>query len=144
MKPDDVWVLDPTPMTTLTLISCWPFDYIGHAPERFIVRAERIPTSTSRAHDVAVSIEPDVIERDFLFVGLPRHVRRGDPDRLDPRDAAAESRAAGAGELIELHVTVAPDSMRGICIWYGASTPGGTSSIWPSANADPERFAMVR
>ena len=44
VKPDDVWVLDPTPMTTLTLISCWPFDYIGHAPERFIVRAERIRT----------------------------------------------------------------------------------------------------
>ncbi len=44
VKPDDVWVLDPTLMTTLTLISCWPFDYIGHAPERFIVRAERIRT----------------------------------------------------------------------------------------------------
>ncbi len=44
VKPDDVWVLDPTPVTTLTLISCWPFNYIGHAPERFIVRAERIPT----------------------------------------------------------------------------------------------------
>ena len=44
VKPEDVWVLDPTPVTTLTLISCWPFDYIGHAPERFIVRAERIPT----------------------------------------------------------------------------------------------------
>jgi sortase A len=42
VKPDEVWVLDPTPVTTLTLISCWPFDYIGHAPERFIVRAERM------------------------------------------------------------------------------------------------------
>jgi sortase A len=44
VKPDEVWVLDPTPVTTLTLISCWPFNYIGNAPERFIVRAERIPT----------------------------------------------------------------------------------------------------
>jgi sortase A len=44
VKPEDVWVLDPTSVTTLTLISCWPFNYIGHAPERFIVRAERIPT----------------------------------------------------------------------------------------------------
>ena len=44
VKPEDVWVLDPTPVTTLTLISCWPFNYIGNAPERFIVRAERIPT----------------------------------------------------------------------------------------------------
>jgi sortase A len=44
VKPDEVWVLDPTGVNTLTLISCWPFNYIGHAPERFIVRAERIPT----------------------------------------------------------------------------------------------------
>jgi len=42
VKPDALWVLDPTPVSMLTLISCWPFNYIGHAPERFIVRAERI------------------------------------------------------------------------------------------------------
>ena len=42
VKPEDVWVLDPTPVSMLTLISCFPFNYIGHAPERFIVRAERI------------------------------------------------------------------------------------------------------
>lgn len=45
VAPEDLWVLDPTPVTMLTLISCYPFDYIGPAPERFIVRAERIPTS---------------------------------------------------------------------------------------------------
>jgi sortase A len=44
VKPEDVWVLDPTPVSTLTLISCYPFYYVGHAPERFVVRAERIPT----------------------------------------------------------------------------------------------------
>jgi sortase A len=42
VKPEDLWVLDATPETMLTLISCYPFDYIGAAPERFIVRAERI------------------------------------------------------------------------------------------------------
>ena len=42
VKPADVWVIDPTPTSMLTLISCYPFDYIGHAPERFVVRAERI------------------------------------------------------------------------------------------------------
>jgi sortase A len=41
VKPDALWVLDPTPASMLTLISCWPFNYIGHAPERFIVRAEQ-------------------------------------------------------------------------------------------------------
>jgi len=45
VKPEDVWVLDPTPTSVLTLISCYPFTYIGHAPERFIVRAERIPAA---------------------------------------------------------------------------------------------------
>ena len=45
VKPEDVWVLDSTPVTMLTLISCYPFNYIGRAPLRFIVRAERIPTA---------------------------------------------------------------------------------------------------
>jgi sortase A len=43
VAPDDLWVLDSTPATMLTLISCYPFDYIGPAPERFIVRADRLP-----------------------------------------------------------------------------------------------------
>jgi sortase A len=39
--PDDVWVLDPTDRPMLTLITCYPFNYVGKAPRRFIVRAER-------------------------------------------------------------------------------------------------------
>jgi sortase A len=38
--PDDVYVLDPTEQPTLTLVTCFPFEYIGHAPKRFIVQAE--------------------------------------------------------------------------------------------------------
>jgi sortase A len=41
VEPTDVEVLDPTTTATLTLITCYPFDYIGPAPDRFIVRAER-------------------------------------------------------------------------------------------------------
>lgn len=37
--PDDVYVLDPTDHPTLTLVTCYPFDFIGHAPRRFIVQA---------------------------------------------------------------------------------------------------------
>lgn len=39
VDPDDVWVLDPTPEPSLTLVTCYPFTYVGTAPERFIVRA---------------------------------------------------------------------------------------------------------
>jgi len=38
--PDDVYVLDPTERPTVTLVTCYPFDFIGHAPKRFIVQAE--------------------------------------------------------------------------------------------------------
>ena len=37
----DVEVLDPTVEPTLTLVTCYPFDYIGQAPQRLIVRAHR-------------------------------------------------------------------------------------------------------
>ena len=47
VEPTDLAVLDPTPSATLTLITCFPFDYIGPAPNRFIVRAERRSRSTS-------------------------------------------------------------------------------------------------
>jgi len=38
--PDDVYVLDPTGKPTVTLVTCYPFEFIGHAPKRFIVQAE--------------------------------------------------------------------------------------------------------
>lgn len=40
--PDDVYVLDPTAEPTVTLVTCYPFEYIGHAPKRFIVQAELV------------------------------------------------------------------------------------------------------
>jgi sortase A len=41
VKPDDLSVLESTSIPTLTLISCYPFNYVGHAPKRFVVHAER-------------------------------------------------------------------------------------------------------
>lgn len=43
VKPDNLTVLFPTGRDTLTLITCFPFDYLGSAPERFVVRAARLP-----------------------------------------------------------------------------------------------------
>jgi sortase A len=39
VQPSDVWVLDPTELPALTLITCYPFSYVGTAPDRFVVRA---------------------------------------------------------------------------------------------------------
>ena len=35
----EVSVLGPTPERTLTLVTCYPFYYVGHAPKRYIVKA---------------------------------------------------------------------------------------------------------
>jgi sortase A len=42
VMPTDVSVLDPTDESTLTLITCYPFNYVGHAPKRFIVQATKV------------------------------------------------------------------------------------------------------
>lgn len=43
VDPADVSVLEPTDEPALTLVTCYPFYYVGSAPKRFIVRAYRIP-----------------------------------------------------------------------------------------------------
>ena len=42
VDPDDVWVIAPTDTPTITLITCYPFTFIGNAPRRFIVKAELV------------------------------------------------------------------------------------------------------
>jgi sortase A len=39
VNPEDVSVLDPTPTRSITLVTCYPFYFVGSAPQRFIVRA---------------------------------------------------------------------------------------------------------
>ena len=39
VDPSAVEVLAPTDESAITLVTCYPFYYVGHAPERFIVRA---------------------------------------------------------------------------------------------------------
>lgn len=41
VMPDDVSVLASKSPASLTLITCYPFYYVGSAPKRFIVHAER-------------------------------------------------------------------------------------------------------
>jgi len=39
VAPTQTSVMDPTPAPALTLITCYPFYYVGNAPKRFIVHA---------------------------------------------------------------------------------------------------------
>lgn len=42
VSPTDVAVLDSSDGQILTLVTCYPFYFVGSAPDRFIVRAERV------------------------------------------------------------------------------------------------------
>jgi sortase A len=43
VEPQDIEVLDDSGEAILTLVTCYPFYLVGPAPERFVVRAHRIP-----------------------------------------------------------------------------------------------------
>ncbi len=58
VDPDDVYVLDPTDRPALTLVTCYPFHFIGHAPRRFIVRADLVDDEPRlAARETAVAAE---------------------------------------------------------------------------------------
>jgi len=42
VDPQDLSVLRPSTKPTLTLVTCFPFFYVGHAPRRFVVQASRL------------------------------------------------------------------------------------------------------
>jgi sortase A len=46
VEPSDVRVLVSSPNEVLTLVTCYPFYFVGPAPYRFIVRAERVGNSS--------------------------------------------------------------------------------------------------
>jgi sortase A len=45
VQPEQTEVLSATNVPTLTLITCYPFHYLGPAPERYVVRARQVATS---------------------------------------------------------------------------------------------------
>lgn len=55
VPPRDVVVLAPTGRDTLTLVTCYPFYYVGSAPNRFVVRA----ALTVKPGELSSSLAPD-------------------------------------------------------------------------------------
>jgi sortase A len=72
--PEDTRVLRPTRRPTLTLVTCYPFRYIGPAPERFIVQA-RLVGSTSAAPRPAWAPRPGAGQRRGSKIPRSRFLR---------------------------------------------------------------------
>jgi len=85
-RVDSVTVVDPsftrvllaTAKPTLTLVTCYPFDYLGAAPRRFIVRAEEVtgrpalPRPAETARSAPTRGEPAPFPAGFRRPAQPR------------------------------------------------------------------------
>lgn len=56
VDPSDVQFLEASSTSELTLVTCFPFYYVGPAPRRFIVRATRVDDGATKA---AASVQSD-------------------------------------------------------------------------------------
>lgn len=57
VEPDNVEVLAASDTNVLTMVTCYPFSYIGNAPKRFIVRARQISPQTPSLSTAAGAAE---------------------------------------------------------------------------------------
>jgi sortase A len=48
VEPHQVEIVRPTQRPALTLVTCYPFDYVGPAPRRFVVRATQVEPPPER------------------------------------------------------------------------------------------------
>ena len=49
VDPKDISVLAPTDEPTITLVTCYPFYFVGHAPKRYIVKGELISSQVNKS-----------------------------------------------------------------------------------------------
>ena len=49
VDPSDVSVLAHTDASTITLVTCYPFYFVGHAPKRYIVKGELVSNQVSKS-----------------------------------------------------------------------------------------------
>ncbi len=58
VNPDHVSVLDSDGSDSLTLVTCYPFYFVGSAPHRFVVRAEQIPEPVAALQPIRTVAHP--------------------------------------------------------------------------------------
>ncbi len=70
VNPDNVGVLAPSGENVLTMVTCYPFNYVGAAPKRWIVRARQVASQGSASpRTFAQRASPTF---DSLASGTPR------------------------------------------------------------------------
>lgn len=55
VSPNNISVLDPTDNPSVTLVTCYPFYYVGKAPKRFIVRGRLVTEELNKRQQLPSS-----------------------------------------------------------------------------------------
>ncbi len=97
VEPQDVSVLKPGQYSELTLVTCYPFHYVGSAPERFIVKAREVSQAASR--------QSRVQEPDPATPAPPAHDVKSTPGRVDFNIAREHSRQLAPGISLGVEAT---------------------------------------
>ena len=58
VEPTDIRVLAPSPKPEITLVTCYPFYFIGDAPKRFVVTARRVEENNSEPRATSLPALP--------------------------------------------------------------------------------------
>jgi len=66
VTPKDVAVLAPTSHSEITLVTCYPFYYIGSAPDRFIVHARMTSEEAAGKNQIQESANPPAPASELL------------------------------------------------------------------------------
>jgi sortase A len=103
VKPTDVSILDPQgDSKLLTMITCYPFYYIGSAPQRFIVTARLEPQTDAVAGPSAASASAQFDSRGMASATAPVHRRLVAAKQVTgrgflPAGAVTDNAATGTG-----------------------------------------------
>jgi LPXTG-site transpeptidase (sortase) family protein len=88
VKPEDTEVLNPGPTRELTLVTCFPFEYVGSAPDRFIVKASLVSENDTARNDIHDEPAPVVaaarppVRHELSFMVAQGHSRELVPGKI--------------------------------------------------------------
>ena len=103
VNPKDTSVIMPTRSPALTLVTCYPFYYVGSAPQRFIVRA--LPAGSTNAAAPPLDLQP---RRPSPFGPPPRPTRTATHAATKPLAAVAVATPPAPKPAIETHADAIP------------------------------------
>ena len=120
IHPTEMQILDPTPVPALTLVTCYPFEFIGNAPMRYIIRAtprtEREETAPMRNVEIALILGLSTLAADYISAAACAHsetfVVRADVNMIVVHATVQDRQGGFISGLTKDAFTIAEDGVR--------------------------------